>query len=397
MTTPRFWASAFYLAYYAAAGALFPYLNLFFQQAGMDNRRIGVLAALPAVMLLFAAPLWGGLADALRLHQRLLPLAMLGTLAPALLLMRASSFPALAALVLLHAFCIAPVIPLADNAALALLGDDRHDYGALRVWGAVGFGLTAWGAGALVERWGMGLAFAIYACLMVVGALIAARLPAPRFAASEPYWVGLRRLSTDGRWLGFLAAVFMAGVCFAILNNFLVIYLTGLGAGEGLFGLSVAAAGLSELLVFALSPLALRKWGTRGLLVVAFAAFVVRALAYSFIHDPRWAVGAQLLHGLTFAALWTAGVTYSGEIAPPGLGATAQSVFGGTMFGLAGAVGALLGGGLYDWIGPAATFRAAAFAALVGLAVFAVAEARAAAPRYSTVSVTKTNTTTEKP
>jgi len=79
---PRARASLFYLFYFAAGGALIPYLNLYYQQVGMSTPQIGVLAALPTVTALVAGPFWGGAADALHLHRRLLPFLAFGVLLP---------------------------------------------------------------------------------------------------------------------------------------------------------------------------------------------------------------------------------------------------------------------------------------------------------------------------
>lgn len=379
--SPRLLASLFYLLYYAAAGSLAPYLVLFYDQMGMSHLQIGVLAAVPYLATLLGAPLWAGLADALRLHKYLLPLAMLGTLPPVLLILKNRDFLTLTLLVIVYAFMYAPVIPLADNAALEMLGEaNRADYGRLRIWGAIGFGLAAWGAGEWIETGGMGIAFALYLVLMGCAAVITLRFPAPRRATATHFWMGARSLSSNPRWMAFLMAVFAIGVGFSILNNYFILYLTGLGAREGLFGLSVAAAGLSELPIYFFSATLIRRLKPQGLLIASFAAFGARSLAYSLIRDPRLAIAAQLLHGPTFSALWTGGVLYASQIAPPGLGASAQAAFGVTLFGLAGGVGALLGATLYDSVGPVIMFQIAAGFSLIALCIFSLPLRQAAAP-----------------
>ncbi len=67
-----------------------------------------------------------------------------------------------------YAFALAPVISLADDAVLGRLGGGTGRYGRIRVWGAVGWGVTAPVVGLLVERWGLGAAFASYQLLMGV-------------------------------------------------------------------------------------------------------------------------------------------------------------------------------------------------------------------------------------
>jgi PPP family 3-phenylpropionic acid transporter len=371
---PHYWGSVFYLMYFAAAGALIPYLNLFFQRVGIDKPHIGVLAALQTLTTLVAGPLWSGLADALRLHKWILPLAMLGVLAPVGWLTQAHSFIALVPLVLGYAICLAPIIPLADNAVLEMLGADRHQYGGLRLWGAVGFGLSAWGVGELANRGTMLPAFITFIVLMAIGALVATRLPAPRLATQTTGGAGLRQLVTDIRWAGFLAALLLVGIGSSMFMNFFAIYLNGLGAGTNLIGLATMVATVSELPVFFLSPLILRRVGARGLLLISFGTYAIRTFVYVLIHDPNWLIASQLLHGLTFSALWAGGVSYANQIAPPGWGTTAQSVFGSVYFGLAGATGALLGGVLYQRFGPETMFGASSLAALLGLALFGVTE-----------------------
>lgn len=84
----------------------------------------------------------------------------------------------------------------------------------------------------------------------------------------------------------------------------------------------------------------------------------------------------QLLQGPTFSIFWAAGVSYASEIAPPELGASAQSAFGAAQFGLAGTVGALVGGRVYASFGPPALFLLSALVVVVGLSVFTLGGSR---------------------
>jgi PPP family 3-phenylpropionic acid transporter len=260
-------------------GALIPFLNLYYQEVGMSTRQIGVLAALPTIAVLAAGPFWGVVADAFHLHKRLLPLLTIGVMLRAGLMWAQAIM--LAVLVLLFAGLNASIIPLADNAVLSMLGDDRADYGRLRLWGAVGFGAAALGAGLLAERLGIRAIILVYVAMMSLAALTAARLPAPPVVPRGLLGRNLRGLAVDSRWLAFMAAMFLAGVCFSVLNNYFSIYLKSIGAGEALIGLGVAVAGVSELPIFWLSPMMLRRWGPRPLVLAAFAMFAVRGWAYS--------------------------------------------------------------------------------------------------------------------
>ena len=206
----RHLASIFYLTFYAGMGTLVPYLTLYYRSVGMSTPQIGLLAALPTVTVLFAAPLWGAIADAFGLYGRLLVLAVFGTMVPVAALTQARAFPVLAACAVGYALINAPIVPLADHTSLEILGERRRDdYGRLRVWGAVGYGLSALGAGLLANRFGIAAGFAVFVVLMGITGVIATRLPAPSPWRRESYLKAAGRLSMNPRWLAFLGAVFI--------------------------------------------------------------------------------------------------------------------------------------------------------------------------------------------
>lgn len=375
-------ASAFYLIYFAAMGACWPYFTLYYQSVGMTTAQIGTLAALPTVMTLFSGPAWSLLADRLNLRRHLLPLILAGTILPALLLTQARSFEALAGLILAWMFMIAPVGALADSSILDILGDARESYGPVRMWGAVGFGLSSWISGVLAERMGLEVGFVLFAVLMGGAVLVARRLPIPTLLPVEPFFVSLRKLITNQSWLVFLGAIFLAGTAYAMSDAFLSIHLTARGAGESLIGLMSAVAALSELPVFLFSPWLIRRFSARGLLLISFVVYGVRAFGYSILPSPDWVLAVNLLHGLSFSAMWTAGVIYVSRIAPPSLGASAQAAFGAVFMGLGRAAGALLGAQVYEALGGESLFRLSAAGSILGAILFALTiwRSRQAAP-----------------
>src|SRR5450432_3586030 len=66
-----------FLAYYAATGAAWPYLPIYYRQLGLSFETIGGLAAISAAVQLLGAPAWGAVADALPRSRLTLPAAAL--------------------------------------------------------------------------------------------------------------------------------------------------------------------------------------------------------------------------------------------------------------------------------------------------------------------------------
>ncbi len=373
--SPRRWAALYYFLYFAATACLLPYLNLFYRSLGIPDSFIGILAGLTTLTSIVAGPLWAILADALHIHRRILPVLMLASLPVAGALPFLSKFSTLAVGIIVFGLCLSPVVALADNSVIQHLGAfGRADYGQLRIWGAVGWGLSAWITGLLVERLGMQMIFAGYIFWMAICAWVAIHLPPPgEHIDSEPFWISLRRFSGSRPWIIFLAAVFLVGISTSTIQNFLSLLMKDLGAGESLFGLTLALSSLSELPVFFFSARWLRRFGPRNLVAFAMGVFALRALLLSTVRQPEWAMAIQLLHGLSFSALWAAGVNYAAQLAPPKLGATAQSVFSGVFMGLSSAAGAFGGGWLYGQSGPAVMYLVSGLLAAAGLGLFLLA------------------------
>lgn len=363
-------AKAFYFAFYAAMSCLVPYLVLYYSQLGLTGRQIGLLVSIPPVITLLAAPLWGGVADATQQHRRVLLLAIAGSLAMVFVLSSTTSLLWLLPVIAAYAFFTAPIMPLVDNSVMAMLGPRRDQYGKQRLWGAIGWGIAGAAAGVLIDYDGLRWAFFGFFVFTTFELLLATRLPIAAGAIGVRFGRGLSVLLTNRRWVLFLATVFVGSIAASIVNNFLFLFLDDIGASRTLMGISLTVATLSELPIFFYSDRLLQRWGARGLLAVALGAYGLRMFAYAWMPEPWWVLPINLLHGLSFSAMWVAGVSYANAIAPPGLGATAQGLFTGTTMGLGAAAGALLGGFLYDAVGPAVTFSVVGIAVWAGLAFF---------------------------
>jgi PPP family 3-phenylpropionic acid transporter len=362
---PMLLPKAYYLLYYGAAATLIPYLPIYYQSIGLSGSEIGLLVAIPPLVMLAGALLWGGLADATHQHKRLLMLAIVLALVSASALSLVSRFVLFIPVVAAYALFIAPIMPLVDNTVMEMLGEQRGRYGKQRLWGAVGWGIAAPLVGWLVERSGLHWTFFSYIVLMTAGLLVIWILPVRQTSVAPKFWQGLHLLLRNWQWVIFLLLVFIGGTILSIISNFLFLFLNDMDASKTLMGLSLTIATISELPVLFFSERLLKRWSDRELLTFALLISVIRSLAYSFINTSGLVLLVQLLHGPSFSAMWVAGVSYANEIAPKGMGATAQGLFSGVQLGLAGTFGGLVGGFLYENFGAVMMFR---WVGVVGLA-----------------------------
>lgn len=380
ITKPIFLAKVSFFIVYAAGSVLLPFIALYYQQRGFSGREIGLLASIAPIMTMVGTAVWGGLADATQRHKQLFILAIAGSIISVALIPAAQSFLVLSLVIALHAFCFMSLVPLYDNSALEILGDRSEKYGQIRLWGSIGWGAGAPLIGPLVEQLGLQWTFYGHAGLMLIGLLIALPLPVAQTSVGGGFGSGLRSLLQDSRWYLFLLIIFVAGFGDAVIRNFWFLYLKDLETSSILMGLSLTIGTVSELIVLVYSGQLLKGLGARKLLVVAVLAQIFRLLAWSFISHPYAALSMQLLNGLTFGALWIAGVAYAKEIAPAGMTATAQGLLSSVYFGLSSVVGALAGGLLYEGVGSWEMFRWTSIAMIVGLLIYTFANVTAVKP-----------------
>ncbi len=354
-------ATAVRLSYFfafAAAAALIPFASLYYRSLDFSPQQIGVLLGIPLLTSVLATPAWGAAADATHRHRAILVIAVGGAAVGAALIPISDTYAVVAVFALLQAAMFAPVNALLDNGALTLLGAKSAHYGRFRVWGTIGWGVSAPLVGWVVADRGPRWIFPIYIVLMG-GLLIAAlRLPVADRPPSERFGTRIRTLTRSPSLWAFLTVAFLGGVGMSMINAYLPLYLAGMGA-TGLVGVALLIATISELPVMMAGPALLARLGLPQAFILALVLYGLRGLALSFAGSAWEVLALQLLHGPTFALMWVSGVALARRLAPAGVGAVAQGLFTSTSNGLGGALGAVLGGRLYAHGGAPTTFRGA--------------------------------------
>lgn len=362
-----------YFFYFGAMGAVVPYLALHYRSIGLSGSQIGLLGGVGPFVTLVAAPLWGALADILRQHKRVLLLAISGVMLGMLGIALARDLRLLLPIVMVYVFFGSPVISLVDYTVLTLLGDRKAEYGRQRYWGAVSWGLMGALLGVITQRYGPAWIFVAFFVLITIALFVALRLPITEAPLGVSYRVALKALLRQRWWAIVLLTVFVQMVGRATGFGFLMLHLSDLGASRSLMGLSVGLASLSDVPTFFFADRLLRRWGPRGMLLLALGFTILALLGYALPRDPWVITMVQLLQGPSFSAMWVAGVHYAREAAPEGMGATTQALFGAVVWGLGSGTGNLLGGVVYDAFGARTLFLGAAVAVALATAFFLLA------------------------
>jgi MFS family permease len=372
----KFWPFSLNFLFFAGVAFVMPFMVLYYQSLGLSGTEIGILLGLTPLITLFGAPLWTRLADATQKHRLLMGIAMLfGALSIFLLPFFPAVAPTIVLIVLLTIF-FAPITSFTDSATMFMLADQKEMYGLIRVGGTFGFGLGAAIAGAVVQDYGLQTAFWCGALLSFLGFLASQKMVYSSSKGTTAPQSGAGVLLANPRWILFLTLAFAGSLCITTINNYLLSYMKDLGADGQTMGYALALGTISEALIFFFGNLLLRRFKPYILLVIAIALFGVRLLALAAFNTPALILIVQLIGGLTFPVMWIAGVSYANESAPPGMSATAQGLFGATVFGFGTSIGGFLGGLLLDSIGGRGMYFIVGLFVLVVVAIVVLIENR---------------------
>ncbi|KDO27817.1 hypothetical protein SPRG_07415 [Saprolegnia parasitica CBS 223.65] len=375
-------AKAVYTVSNIGGSALINFLTVFFA-ASFDKFQIGMLQTIPAVCSILAPPLWGAISDVLR-KQRLIHITCLvsGTLLMYAILFASSSFLWTCVLVFLGNFQGNPAASLTDQVVLALTERLGAEYGKQRLYGAVGYGLGAYGAGVIVAHYGIAWAFHLNLIFLVPTLLVLQMIPpsdatdtiaSPSSPPPASFSAGLQTLFRKKDVLG-LFVVFLLGLMCGTMSAFLTLNLYELSGGSAqIVGIAIFCETFSELPAFYFADTIIAKLGTVKVLAISILAYGARLTCYALMTNAWIALPFEFLHGCTYGLAWAASTKYIYAEAPRGTEGLMMGILSAVQNGLARGVGTMLGGYLYNTYGASFMWTIADLGvplALLGLYVF---------------------------
>ncbi len=362
--------SLIYFLYFAAQGTIIPIAILFFQKHGLSLEQATLVLVICRIVGFLAGPVWAVIADVFQIHKKMLPIA-LALCVPSILMLNSSyTFVSILFFYAMYSFSNAPIISLTDNAVLNLLGKENHRYGIVRLWGSVGWSVSVFATGFVLQNLGYQFAPWMYAFFFLFAILISLQMPATKLTSKVIISPGSFKLFLSRRWIGLLFTGLASGLGGVIIINYLAPFLKNMGVAEGMIGISLTAASVSEIPFFLFMPQIMKRLSPEQSIRVSLVLMAIRCSAYGIFQNATAVFFIQLLHGFSYGLYWTAGVMYAQRIAPQGLDASSQALFGAFYHFLSGTIGVFIGGWMYQALGANVMFQFSAIMALVGLFVF---------------------------
>jgi PPP family 3-phenylpropionic acid transporter len=322
---------------------------------------------------LFTPPLWGALADLHLGARRLLRANTLLTALALVVVSMATGLPALASGFALWAVASSSLVPLVEASAYRMLGTAASGFGYIRVFGSIGFAVSALSLGWLGVDREVRAPFALAAASYLAAFAATMRFEdaeLPRRALGPVLRALAKRADVMLLWLGSTVYYLAHGAFDAYFGPH----------ARSLPGTSVATVSvawaigvLAEIVLIWLVPRWLEARSTGWLLI---GSALVAAVRWALLARARSSVELlvlQPLHGVTFGVWYLAFVHENQSRAPSEIRATVQGVaqacIGAGMLG-----STLLGGYALEYLGGRALFELAAYAALLAAGCYGMRE-----------------------
>ncbi|MCX7749261.1 MAG: MFS transporter [Clostridia bacterium] len=341
---------AYYIINFMAFAIFSTFTPVFLNDMHYDQTSIGALLSVGAFVSIAAQPFWGLASDRANYKISILKILILANSISFCALAFYNNFYYALLIMAVFSFFQSPLPPLSDAITLEYLETTKWKFGPIRMMGTIGFAISAYGAGFLINR-NIDNIFIIYLIFSALTLTVTFFLPKIRGHQAKKDRVSLLKLFENKEMILLMIFNLVISISTNFYGVFFPIHFEKIGADKSLLGLAIFIATVSEIPFLLFANKVLDKLGTKRVLFASAFMTALRWLLIYFISNPYILLPFQLLHGFTFIVFAYSMATYINEKVPKELKASGQTMYALVSFSTARIIGGLLGGILSDLYG----------------------------------------------
>jgi PPP family 3-phenylpropionic acid transporter len=359
----------YYLAVYLGLGAILPLLALALEARGFKPTQYAWLLALLPLSRILSPPLWGALADKwlgttrlVRVNSWLAGLAMLALAQPL-------GFGATLATFAVWALFSSSLMPLVEAGTYRLLKERAENFGYIRVWGSIGYCVSAGAFGVFGVDDGMRAPFIAAAVFYLASAATSHFFADAHGTISAPLFATVRELVTKRDVVLLWAASLLYYVAHGAFDAYFGPHVKQLGLGQRTVSFAWAVGVVCEVLVLFFVPALLRSFQASQLLAFSALIAAVRWVLLAYATTELEVLLLAPAHAVTFGLWYLAFVHDNQERAPSELRATVQGLAAACL-GVGMITATLCGGYVLEHFGGRVLFEVAGACAFASLLLY---------------------------
>ncbi|WP_258166208.1 MFS transporter [Paenibacillus sp. PCH8] len=361
---------------YGAISIFAGFLQLYLQEIGMTKLEIGSLMAIGPFISLFANPFWGFWSDKSRNIRIILMIMMGGTFVLGQGVFYAPSYTWIYVAMIFFYFFQSPLFAQTNSLILGYIDGTSQKFGAFRLWGSLGWALTAVAAGPIIDRFGIYSVSIIFACMIAVAFVLSVFLPRQPIASDTPVVTFRRfgRVMFNPYFMTFIGLGVLVSVPNAMNSTFMSLYIVEMGGDKQLVGWAIFTSSILEVGVFLLLDRFLKRKMSMLLasLILISLLFALRWQLMAIASNPLEIVFIQLMHSITFGGYFYVGTQLTMLFIPRPYRSSGQAVYTMAWGGLSGVIAGLFGGWLFQSFGAEVMYSIGVFFSLIGAVGFGI-------------------------
>lgn len=292
-----------YAAPISLNGILLPYLPIWLHSLAFTPSQIGMILAVQVAARVAVSPLTGFLARILRSESALLVWSAALSLLSLSALFFSRDFLTVLVVVALQAAIFAPYAPIVETIAISGVKRWRVPYGAMRVWGSIGFvaaTLSASGFSSLAGPDAIIFSAAAVIILAVIAAFVAPRLHGDVAARAGRVRASPKRAARI-EVHALLIGASLIQASHGMFYGFSTIQWQAMGFSNGVIAMLWSVGVVAEIVVFFAAGRLARRFSPWTLLRIGCLAAILRWLLFPVGFDALGYAVLQVGHAFSFA------------------------------------------------------------------------------------------------
>ena len=296
--------SLFFLLFFAGIGLIMPFLSLQFKAVGYNGVQISLLNMLSALAVILTAPQYGLIFDRSKDKRLILLISLTIATVTLFLIPYLRAFGAMLVIYTISRVIVSSSITASENLSYQVSadknGEEKAGFGSLRMWGSLGFALTALLGGMIFQNFGLLRNSRIFLGLMAATFVVLLLMPESIFRERRSIESCETALSTRGvikliskdqYLLLTVVALALTDPLFDGVRSFEPIFMEELGLPVSVIGLAATLSALLEMPMMLGADRLIERIGVQNL-VIAILSFDLTRRLLVWIFPSGWVVFA---------------------------------------------------------------------------------------------------------
>lgn len=224
--------------FWAMCSAYYPYLVVFLSGRGYSNTVIGTIIAVNSIILVLAQPFWGMVSDWQQSIKKVFIVLLVLSAGIMLSLPLYKSVLLTGIVLAILTFFESSMPPLLDCWVIQGLRNEQNiHYGAIRLWGSIGFAIMVYVFGIIIDKASVNIILPFYAIFAVINILICLRINSDQVA--KPISLAHLKIGRLLKNYHYIVFIIFASVLFIPhkgIFSFLPKHIEALGGNRGQLG-----------------------------------------------------------------------------------------------------------------------------------------------------------------